>query len=486
MTDTAKPRSSARRTALRGALWTLGGYGSGQVLRLLSNLILAHLLFPGAFGLMALVNVFMQGLEMVSDIGIGPGIIRSKRSEDAAFLRTAWTVQVLRGVVLWLLTWVLARPVAAFFASRDPSAAVLVQILPISGLMALVGGFASTSVFTLNRRMALGRVTALNLVPQLVTVAVSILWAMRDPSVWAIVAGGLAQSVARVALSHALNPGPRDGFAWEAAARRELSSFGRWVMGSTLVTFLAMSIDRILLGRLLSLSELGLYAIGMTFARVATQVATRLGNAVIFPMLARYQDQPERMIAFCLRARHTVLWVSAAICSSFALVAPVFFSTLYDPRYAAAGFLSQWLALYVWAWVLTATMDRIPLALGRPHLLFASNVVNLAAMAFAAIGYRFFQLPGFITGMALANVSSHVFLLIRSPLGRRELGAQAVRFTIPLLLYTIPAAIALRHLPDAWSSVARVAVHLAAASLPWLVAAPAVWRLSTRDRESPS
>lgn len=468
---------------MQGALWTLGGYGTGQVLRLASNLILAHLLFPGAFGLMALVNVFMQGLEMMSDIGIGPGIIRSKRSEDPAFLHTAWTVQVMRGAVLWLCTWALASPVSAFFAAKDPAATMLVSILPISGLMALIGGFASTAVFTLNRRMALGRVTVLNLVPQLVTVVVSILWAMHDKSVWAIVAGGLAQSVARVILSHLLNPGPRDGFGWEPEARRELSSFGRWVMGSTLVTFLAMSVDRILLGRLLSLSELGLYAIGMTFARVATQVATRLGNAVIFPMLARYQDQPERLIAFCLRSRHTVLWVSAAICSSFALIAPVFFGTLYDPRYAEAGALSQWMALYVWAWVLTATMDRIPLALGRPNLLFWSNLVNLGGMAMAVAGYWLFRLPGFITGMALANVAAHTFLLMRSPLGRRELGGQALRFTVPLLLYTVPVAVALRAVPADWPTACRVALPVVAALVPWLVAAPAIWKLVTRDRE---
>jgi hypothetical protein len=91
--------SSAKHTAMRGSFWTLGGYGISQVIRLLSSLILARLLFPEAFGLMALVNVFMQGLEMLSDIGLGPSIIQNKRGTEPKFLRTAWTLQILRGFV---------------------------------------------------------------------------------------------------------------------------------------------------------------------------------------------------------------------------------------------------------------------------------------------------------------------------------------------------------------------------------------------------
>ncbi len=96
-----RPRASLRGLALRGSIWTLGGYGASQVLRLAGNLVLARLLFPEAFGLSALVGVFMVGLAMFSDVGIGPSVIRSHRGDDADFLNTAWTIQVIRGLVLW-------------------------------------------------------------------------------------------------------------------------------------------------------------------------------------------------------------------------------------------------------------------------------------------------------------------------------------------------------------------------------------------------
>lgn len=441
---TGKPASSAKHTAMRGSFWTLGGYGVSQVIRLVSSLILARLLFPEAFGLMALVNVFMQGLEMLSDLGLGPGIIRAKNGTDPKFLRTAWTIQVVRGFILWLVSCALAYPAAWFFGRTDPLAAQLAQVLPVAGLMALLGGFSSTALYTLNRAMQMRRLTALALVPQVVTLLVSIAWAWFDRSVWAIVAGGLAGSLTRLVMSHVYNDGPRDGFGWDPAAARELQAFGRWVFLSTVVSFLASNLDRVVLGRLLTLGELGLYSIGMTFARVATQVATRLTNTVVFPLLAKYQDQPARLIAFALRARTAVLWAGGAICAGFAVFAPTFFGVLYDERYAGAGWISQWLALYIWTWILNATVDRIPLALGRSRALFTANLAGAFGMVLAWAGYRIAALPGFITGMAVSNLVAHVFLLRAIPGGGGRFARQSLFATAAVAAYAAPALVVMQ------------------------------------------
>lgn len=85
---------------MRGVAISLGTTVAQQLIRLGSNLILTRLLFPEAFGLMALVQTFMTGLAMFSDIGIGPSIIQNRRGEDPDFLNTAWTIQIGRGVML--------------------------------------------------------------------------------------------------------------------------------------------------------------------------------------------------------------------------------------------------------------------------------------------------------------------------------------------------------------------------------------------------
>jgi len=262
-------------------------------------------------------------------------------------------------------------------------------------------------------------------------------WGLCWRSVWALVAGGLVYSLVRVVMSHLWNAGPRDGFGWDAEALRDLVGFGRWVFLSTLVSFLATHLDRILLGRLLTMADLGLYSIGMTFARVAIHTATRLGSTVLFPLLSRRQDDPERLIRSCLKARRAILWASGAICTAFALGAPFFFETLYDARYRGAGSVSRWLAIYTWSHVLIASMDRVPLALGFPRTLFVSNVIATAAMALAAVGYRFAGLPGFILGMTSANVLAQGYLVWRLPVGRAAMMGQSLSATVGFGLYAL-------------------------------------------------
>src|SRR5438874_5493519 len=108
-------QGSLKSRTLRGSMWTIGGYGLSNVLRVAGNLVLTRLLFPDVFGLMTLVNVFIQGLWMFSDVGIGPAIVQSNRGDDPKFLRTAWTIQCFRGVALWLCASALAWPVARFY-----------------------------------------------------------------------------------------------------------------------------------------------------------------------------------------------------------------------------------------------------------------------------------------------------------------------------------------------------------------------------------
>ncbi len=116
MTETR--RSGLFKRALGGGMFVAGSYVFAQFARLLSNLVLTRLLYPEAFGVMALVMVVLVGLQMFSDVGIGPAISRSPRGDDPDFLNTAWTLNVFRGAFLWLLTCVLAWPAAWFYAGR--------------------------------------------------------------------------------------------------------------------------------------------------------------------------------------------------------------------------------------------------------------------------------------------------------------------------------------------------------------------------------
>jgi O-antigen/teichoic acid export membrane protein len=197
--------SSIKKLAIRGAVWTIASYGTSQILRFGSNLILTRLLIPDVFGLMALVYVFISGLHLFSDIGIGTSIIQNKRGDDPVFLNTAWTMQVIRGVGLWICSLLIAWPVAAFYEkpNQEPS---FLWLLPVVGLNTLISGFNSTALFKLNREIALGKLAVFELGGQISSLIVIIVWAWFSPTVWALVAGSLVSAVIQLVWSHRLIP----------------------------------------------------------------------------------------------------------------------------------------------------------------------------------------------------------------------------------------------------------------------------------------
>jgi O-antigen/teichoic acid export membrane protein len=434
-----------KKKAITGSLWVFCGYGVSQLLRLGSNLILGHLLFPAAFGLMALVTVLMTGITMFSDLGIGPSIIQNKRGEDPAFINTAWTLQVIRGGALWIVTCLLAWPAAHYFGKSDPMARQLLWILPVVGFSAVLGGFASTSIFTLNRQLKMGTLAMFDLTQQIVSLGVTIALARIYPSVWDLVAGYLVSFLVRLPLSHYFNRPFHNRFVWDQKALKEITHFGRWIFLGTIVSFLAGGLDRILLGRMVSMTELGLYSMALGFAKVGIDVTAKVNAYVLFPLVSKYQQDSGILLAHSLRARGLILLLGGSLSGAFAIVAPLFFKYCYDPRYAAAGQISQWLALYIWASILLNSMDFIPLALGQSRANFVSKIIGLGGYLMAIPAYHIFALPGFIFALSAGLLASHLLLVAMLPLDRLKMLIQSLKYSLIFLLYTAAIIVWIRY-----------------------------------------
>ncbi|MBI4718386.1 MAG: oligosaccharide flippase family protein [Planctomycetes bacterium] len=398
------PAESLSAAAIRGSIWTVAGYGAGQALRFISNLILARLLFPEAFGLMALVNTMMQGLAMFSDVGIGPSIIQNPRGDDERFLNTAWTIQVLRGAAIWIIALALAQSMAGFY--REPGLQPLVAIAAFGPLAA---GFNSTAVFTASRRLRLGRLTLVDLGAQAVGMMVTIAWAWREPTVWALAGGGLAGTGTRMALTHVAFPGKRNRPAWDPSAVRALSHFGKWIFLSTLTTFLAAQLDRLIFGRMMSLEQLGVYSIALLLAQFPTQIVTKIGMSVVFPTYSRVIQDGRPLDRAYFRARAPMLVLGAGAILWLVSCGPSLVSLLYDQRYAGAGVMLQLLAIGAWFQMLECTNGNALLALGEPSWVAAGNIAKVVSVVvLVPSGYAVAGLHGAIVGLVVADVVKYV------------------------------------------------------------------------------
>lgn len=421
-------KGAGKRQIMRASAWTLVGYGMAQVFRLASNVILTRLLFPGAFGVMTLVNAFMQGLQMFSDVGIGPSIIQSSRGDDPRFLNTAWTLQVIRGFTLFAFALALALPFGRFY----PHLPGLASLIPAAGIVAVISGFNSTSLFTQNRRLALGRITLLNFGGQIVSILVMIVLAWMYRQVWVLVVGGIVNAVFIMLTSHFAIPGVRNRFCWDYDSRDALLGFGKWVFVSTLLTFLALQLDRLLLPTLESAATMGLYGVALTLVALPKNVAVRLASSVLYPHFARQSESgPKALEARVLQARRLTLALGLVISLCLALGSPLLFRFLYDPRYVDAGWMAQLLSIYTWFSLLQASSDRALLARGDSRAISISNFVNLAVTAVGCLaGYKLWKMPGFILGLSLSSLAGHVVIQIALKLHGINIIRQDVIYTL--------------------------------------------------------
>ena len=428
--------------AMRGSVLSTANFAGGQLLRLISNLILTRLLFPEAFGLMAIVQVFLVGLAMFSDIGLNSAIVQSKRGDDPAFLNTGWTMQVIRGFLLWMMTWALAGPAAEFYGQE-----ILRQLLPAVGLTALLQGFLSTKVVTAQRHLMLGRVTVLELGSQAVTIVVTIGLAMIWPSVWVIVVGGIVGMCSKVALSHFYFPGPANRFQFERSAFGELFNFGKFIFLSSICGFLINNGDRAILGKFVSLTELALYNIAFFFASVPLLLTMRLVNQVMMPL---YRERPTEASAENRRdiakARAMITGTMMTGALILALIGDWMIRFLYTPEYHGAGPILVFFAIAVLPGVMITSYSTLLMGRGNSRgfflILLFTAIVQTAALYF---GVGHYGIVGAIFAQTIAAIATYplILVMLRPYQGwdlRHDIGFGLFALMIVLLVFTLKSS----------------------------------------------
>jgi O-antigen/teichoic acid export membrane protein len=418
--------------AKRGSVWVLAGYASSQALRLLGNLILWRLVSPSAFGLMAIVNSILQGLAMFSEVGIGPGIIQSKRGDDATFLNTAWTIQVIRGFLLFAVALALTLPLARFYG-----APALSSLVPVCAVATILAGFCSTSVFTTRRQVALGRLTIMENGAQAAGLLLMIAVAYVTRSVWALAVGGLVTVGVKTLLSHLLLPGIRNRLFYDRANARALLTFGRWVFVSTVGAFLAMQSDRLIFGKLVSLEQLGIYSIAAVWGGIPMAVMAQISYSVILPLLSRVHNEGGDLRPVHHRTR--LPWIIAGGWIGACLLAggPTLIHFLYDARAQDAGWVLQFLAVGGWFAVLESANRMTLLAMGEPKWMAADSGAKLLGMAvFIPVGFWKWGFQGAVAGFAAGDALSY----LTSVIGLSRRGIVAVRLDLLLTATAVATA----------------------------------------------
>jgi O-antigen/teichoic acid export membrane protein len=395
-------------TAFRGSVWTIVGYGGSQVLRLVSMVILArHLLGPQAFGLVALVNVFLSGLALFTDLGIGTDVIQHKRGDEPAFVNTAFLIQAIRGSLLFILAASLAYPFAHFY--HQPEILLLAIVASIS---VLVQGFSSGSVWTRTRHVQLGTITLLRIGAEATGLLVSILWALVSPTAWAIVGGRVAAETFFTVGSHFLRDQPVTR-VWDRQAAKEIMAFGTGMFVSSATYFLAGESERLVIGKFITLAMLGCFSLALSITSAATQGILRLLSQVFFPMIAVSVRKNLALAATQYqKARLTLLVASGAVAAGSIIGGNFIVIHLLGPKYAMAGWMLQLLGFRAALELFTSLTTQMLFALGTSKYAAAGNVCKLLFLAVGlTVAFTKFGFYAAVWVLALSSLFAYIPLL---------------------------------------------------------------------------
>jgi len=405
MTKTLKQR------VVKSGSWVIFGHLFSQTMRLGSNLVLTRLLVPEMFGVMAVVSVIMGGLAMFSDVGLLQNIVQSKRGEEPNYLNTAWTIQIIRGFVVFMIA--LLASMALYYLGQQgyiPQDTVYANvelpfILAVVSMNAVISGFNSIHLLLLNRKLMLGKLTLINLVSQVVAIAFMLIWAWYQRDIWALVFGGLLGSLIKVALSHVLNLGERCRFFWDRDAIKEIIHFGKWIFIASILGFLLNQGDRLLLGGLISPEELGVYTVAFFLANALKSVLTKLIASVFFPLLSEtIRKAPENLLEIYYKIRNKVDAITFFVAGFIFSTGDIIVAFLYDTRYQEAGWMLQILSISL---VSTGSLliDQCFLAQGKSKIVTGFILVQ-TVIFYVILPLLFFKfgMLGAIWSVVLATV----------------------------------------------------------------------------------
>lgn len=396
-----KNSQSLRQKIFSGTAWTMLGMAANQLIRFGKSLVLTRLLFPEAYGLMAIVWAVLFALGMLSDAGLATAALRHKRGLDQDFLNTIWTMKIVRGSLFFLVTCLISYPVSLFYSMPD-----LFWLIPIAGFSQMLEGFSSTNIYVLQRNMVYGRLTILEFANVILGLVVILAWAYFFPGVGALIGSVVVCSLFHIYYSHALLPGERNRFRWDPIVVKEILHFGKWVLLSSSIYLIYAQGDTMMLGKYLSASQLGVYSIAIMLSDVVGGVISKVNSNVMYPALSNVvNDSRDRLLSVFYKTRLLTDSLMVIPIAVLMMIGGHLVKFLYDSRYADAGWMLQILCIRLLMLSILVSSESCLFALGKPKYSVAQNVMRASVILVGIpLGWSHAGMLGVVWAVSLTEV----------------------------------------------------------------------------------
>ncbi len=398
--DATTPTGDLRQAAVRGAGWSLASAWGGRIVSTATFFLLARLLAPDEFGIVALATLVIELGQRLMNRGFGAAIVQRKEVTrddlDAAFWFSLGV-----GSLLTAISWASADLVADLVG--EPTFAPVLRVLSINWMLS---AFWVVPQNVLQRELRFAGLTVRRLLSVTISGAVAVGLALAGAGVWSLVAMSLVQSVVSIVVLWTVSSW-RPSRRFSRASLVSMRGYASRIVAIEFVGFFAVRGEGLLVGVVLGPASLGFYAVAQRFVIFLNEVFTASIGRVAFPVFSRLQNQSERR----LRALRSVIRLTSLLAfpafAGLAVLAPELVAVLLGPTWEPSVILIQLLAIHGLRSALSYFVSSVIVSTGDAALQLRVMLIGVCVKAIALlIGIQYGA-----TGVAWAVVISSYLTL---------------------------------------------------------------------------
>lgn len=390
------------RSVAAGFGWVALCSYSNRILGLVSTLVLAKVLTPSDFGLVAVAAMMLEVIQLVKDMGLSEAVIYNKR-QDRATLDTAHTILVGYNVLLFI-----GAAAAAPFIARFYDSPTLLPVVLLMSSTLVVNSLRVVPITLIRKNLDYRTLVVPEVVPVTVSALVSIAMALMGFGVWSLVIKSLIQSFMAVWLLNMVSSfRPRFGF--DRAAARELLGYGRFVAGTSVLLVVLYNIDRFYVSSVVGIAALGVFGLAMQIAELPIRQFSFLVGAVMFPIMSTMERSGPALKNVFLKTLKYTASVTLPAAVGISIFGPSLMHALYGPRWDSIADPLRIVAVYAALRSLSSVIYDLYKATGNPHIMQRLCFFKLAMVG--GLGIPALQAYGLV-GMSALLVLTYGLSLV--------------------------------------------------------------------------
>jgi len=369
----SKANENLSYRTIKSGLWVFISKIIERIFSFIRLIILARILAPHDFGLMGIALLTMSILQTFSQTGFQSALIQKKDNTES-YLNTAWTVSILRGLALFAILYFIAPYAIIFF--NAPQAKLIIQII---GFSILLKSFTNIGVVYFQKKLEFNKEFTYQLSGTLADFTVTISAALILKSVWALVFGLLAGNLARLIVSYRIHS-YRPHFQLDLKKIKVLFNFGKWVLGSSIVVFLATQGDDLFVGKVMGVTALGFYQMAFRFANLPS---SEIGvfSRVAFPLYSKLQNNLPKLKSVYLKITRLFIFFTIPLATGIFILSPQFIHIFLGDKWMPIVPALRILAISSVIREIVGTSGALFSAKGRPDIDFKMNLARTITLA---------------------------------------------------------------------------------------------------------